>query len=216
MSRQSMDMELANVKQQLVTMGQMVNRLVLHAVEDLRTGDVDSARDAYEQDLMINDKRLQIQAHAIVMIALQQPMGRDLRLLASVLMLTSELERMGDYGKEIAAIGIRLGQQWGPRCPQTLCKMAEKSTSMLTRALAAFVNDDVIAANKIYAEEDEVDHLYLDVYRQLMNTTIADARVIEGVNYLLWAAHNLERMADRVTNICERTCFVATGEFRVA
>lgn len=213
MSRRSMDEELFKIKEQLLVMGQMVNRIVLHAVEDLRTGDVEAARDACHQDAAINEKRFQIQAHAIVMIALQQPMARDLRLLASILALTSELERMGDYGKEIASVSIRIGNELVPHYPRSLFAMAQKSTDMLTRALLAFVDDDVNAATKIYDEDDEVDFLYMDTYTELMNSAIHDGRLIENVSRVLSAAHNLERMADRVTNICERTHFVATGEF---
>jgi phosphate transport system protein len=212
MPRSSLDDELIDINRQLLAMGQMVNTIMIQAMEDLRTGDIEAARVVYQQDLIINDKRFQIQAHAIVMIALQQPMARDLRALASILVVTSELERMGDYGKEIALICIRLGNRLVPHYPQSLFEMAQKSTSMLTRALNAFVRDDLEAALNIHKQNDEVDVSYMDIYRELMNSTIRDARLIESVNLILWAAHNLERMADRVTNICERTQFIVTGE----
>jgi phosphate transport system protein len=148
----------------------------------------------------------------MIAIATQQPMAHDLRLLASILEIAGELERMGDYAKGIANINIRMGEEPLLKPLIDIPRMAQIGTSMLHRALTAFVNEDVEAAKAIPMDDDEVDALYNQVYRELMLLIIQDPKSIERANWLLWTAHNLERVADRVTNICERTVFIATGE----
>ena len=121
---------------------------------------------------------------------------------------------MGDYAKGIATINIRIGEATLLKPLIDIPLMAQKGVDMLHRALTAFVDEDAEAAKLIPAEDDEVDQLYKQVYRELMMFVIQDARNIERANWLLWAAHNLERLSDRVTNICERTLFVITGEIK--
>jgi phosphate transport system protein len=148
----------------------------------------------------------------MILIATQQPMARDLRLLASCMEIISELERMGDYAKGIANINIRMGDEPLLKPLIDIPRMAQKDVDMLHRALTAFVNEDADLAKTIPPEDDEVDALYNQVYRELMTFIIQDPKTIERANWLLWVAHNLERVADRVTNICERTIFIVTGE----
>jgi len=119
---------------------------------------------------------------------------------------------MGDYAKGIANINIRMGDAALLKPLIDIPRMAQKGADMLHRSLTAFVNEDVEAAKKIPIEDDEVDALYNQIYRELMMFIIQDPKTIERANWLLWVAHNLERFADRVTNICERTVFIATGE----
>jgi phosphate transport system protein len=147
-----------------------------------------------------------------LIIATQQPMARDVRLLAAVLEIVTELERIGDYAKGIGKINLLLGNQPLVKPLIDIPRMAEISLNMLHRALGAFVAGDVEAARAIPKEDDLVDQLYNQVYRELLTYMIADPSTIDRGNYLLWAAHNLERMADRVTNICERTLYMVTGE----
>lgn len=148
----------------------------------------------------------------MILIATQQPMAHDLRLLASTMEIISELERMGDYAKGIANINVRMGEEQLLKPLIDIPRMAQIGTSMLHRALTAFINEDVETAKAIPVEDDEVDALYNQIYRELMMIIIQDPKSIERANWLLWVAHNLERVADRVTNICERTVFIATGE----
>ena len=148
----------------------------------------------------------------MVLIATQQPMAHDLRFLASCMEIISELERMGDYAKGISNINIRMGELPLLKPLIDVPRMAQKGADMLHRSLTAFVNEDVETAKKLPVEDDEVDALYNQIYRELMTFVIADPKNIERANWLLWVAHNLERFADRVTNICERTIFIATGE----
>ncbi|MFN8405279.1 MAG: PhoU domain-containing protein [Anaerolineales bacterium] len=134
--------------------------------------------------------------------------------MASTMEIISELERMGDYAKGIANINIRMGDQPLLKPLIDVPRMAQIGADMLHRALIAFVNEDVEAAKSIPIQDDEVDALYNQVYHELMMFIIQDPKTIERANWLLWVAHNLERVADRVTNICERTVFIVTGEMK--
>jgi phosphate transport system protein len=214
MIRKTFEHELQQVKDDILVLGSMVEQAVADSIEALKKRDMDASRKIYEQDRKINEKRFEIENQCMILIATQQPMARDLRLLASMLDVASELERMGDYAKGIATINIRMGDQPLLKPLIDLPRMAQRASDMLHRSLTAFVNDDVELALTIPAEDDEVDALYEQIYRELMTFIIADPKVIERANMLLWAAHNMERMADRVTNICERTVFVVTGEIR--
>jgi phosphate transport system protein len=150
----------------------------------------------------------------MIVIATQQPMAHDLRLLASILEVSGELERMGDYAKGIATVSIRMADQPLLKPLIDIPRMANKGVDMLHRALTAFTIEDVETARSIPAEDDEVDGLYIQIYNELMMFVIQDPKTIERANLLLWVAHNLERLADRVSNICERTVFTATGEMK--
>ena len=214
MIRKTFEHELQQVKDEILMLGSMVEQATLNAMEALKKRDVKASERIYEQDHVINEKRFAIENQCMILIATQQPMARDLRLLASMLDVASEMERMGDYAKGVATINIRMGDQPLLKPLIDLPRMAAKAVDMLHRALTAFMNEDVDAARSIPAEDDEVDALYDQIYRELMTFVIADPKVIERANMLLWAAHNMERMADRVTNICERTVFVVTGEIK--
>jgi phosphate transport system protein len=181
-------------------------------VEALKKRDIKGAEKIIAEDKEINKKRFDIERQLMILIATQQPMAHDLRLLASCMEIISELERMGDYAKGIANINVRMGEETLLKPLIDIPRMAQIGTSMLHRALSAFINEDVETAKAIPIEDDEVDALYIQVYRELMMIIIQDPKSIERANWLLWVAHNLERVADRVTNICERTIFIATGE----
>jgi len=189
-----------------------VEHAIMASVEVLKKRDIKGAEKIIADDREINKKRFAIESQLMILIATQQPMAHDLRLLASTMEIISELERMGDYAKGIANINIRMGEEKLLKPLIDIPRMAQIGTNMLHRSLTAFVNEDVEAAKAIPAEDDEVDALYTQIYRELMLFIIQDPKSIERANWLLWVAHNLERVADRVTNICERTIFIATGE----
>ena len=212
MVRKTFETELQQVKDNVLILGSMVEKALLDSVEALKVRNIKAAEKVFDEDKEINKKRFDIENQLMILIATQQPMARDLRVLASTLEIVSELERMGDYAKGIANINIRMGDAPLIKPLIDIPRMATKGVEMLHRALTAFVNEDVAAARALPVEDDEVDGLYLQVYRELMTFVIADPAVIERVNWLLWVAHNLERFADRVTNICERTVFIVTGE----
>jgi phosphate transport system protein len=212
MVRKTFESEIQQVKDDILILGSMVEKALLDSVEAMRKRDLKWSERLFEQDKEINKKRFEIESHLMILIATQQPMAHDLRFLASCLEIISELERMGDYAKGISNINLRMGDTPLLKPLIDVPRMAQKGVDMLHRSLTAFVNEDVATAEKIPVEDDEVDALYNQIYRELMTFVIADPKTIERANWLLWVAHNLERFADRVTNICERTIFIATGE----
>jgi len=212
MPRQTFETELQQVKDNVLLLGSMVEQALLDSVDALKKRDIKAAEKVFAEDKEINKKRFEIENQIVTLIATQQPMARDLRLLASTLEITSELERMGDYAKGIANINMRMGDAPLLKPLIDVPRMASKGVDMLQRSLTAFINEDLEVARTLPVEDDEVDALYNQVYRELMTFVIQDPKTIERANWLLWVAHNLERFADRVTNICERTIIIATGE----
>jgi phosphate transport system protein len=212
MVRKTFETEIQQVKDDVLMLGSMVEHALISSVESLKKRDIKAAEKIFEEDGNINKKRFEIENKLMILIATQQPMAHDLRLLASCMEIISELERMGDYAKGIANINIRMGDAQLLKPLIDVPRMAQIGADMLHRSLTAFVNEDVETAKKLPIEDDEVDALYNQIYRELMTFIIADPKTIERANWLLWVAHNLERFADRVTNICERTVFIVTGE----
>ncbi len=212
MIRKTFEHEIQHVKDEVLLLGSMVEQAILTSVEVLKKRDIKGAEKVIAGDALINKKRFDIENQLMILIATQQPMAHDLRLLASTMEIISELERMGDYAKGIANINIRMGEETLLKPLIDIPRMAEIGVGMLHRALTAFINEDVETAKAIPVEDDQVDALYNQVYHELMLYVIQDPKSIERANWLLWVAHNLERVADRVTNICERTVFIATGE----
>lgn len=213
-TRETFDRHLRNLLDDVLVLGSMVERAVLDSVDSLRSRDFDASTRIYNDDIKINEKRYAIENDCLTLVATQQPMARDLRLLAAILEIITELERMGDYAKGIARINLLLGDAPIDIPIADLQRMAELSLDMLHRALSAFLARDVETARRIPAEDDEVDQLYIHIHNELVNEMIANPSMIDRINYLVWAAHNLERLSDRVTNICERIVFITTGEMR--
>lgn len=212
MIRKTFESDIQQVKDEVLLLGSMVEHAIIGSVEALKKRDIKAAEKIIAEDKEINKKRFAIENQLMILIATQQPMAHDLRLLASTMEIISELERMGDYAKGIANINVRMGDEKLLKPLIDIPRMAQRGADMLHRALTAFVNEDVEAAKTIPMEDDEVDALYNQIYRELMVFIIEDPKNIERANWLLWVAHNLERVADRVTNICERTIFIATGD----
>ncbi len=212
MLRKTFESEIQQLKDEIILLGSLVEQNLLDSVAAMKKRDIQASEQVIALDKKINDKRFALESQVMIIIATQQPMAHDLRVLASFFEVISELERMGDYAKGIGIINVRMGDQALLKPLVDIPRMAQLGTDMLHRALAAFVNEDADVARKIPAEDDEVDALYNHVYRELMTYIMADPKNIERANWLLWVAHNLERFADRVTNICERTVFIVTGE----
>jgi len=212
--RETLDRALQEQLDEILVLGSMVEESVRSAVAALKARDLRASEKIYEKDELINRKHFEIEDRCITLIATQQPMAKDLRLLAAIIEISTELERMGDYAKGIAKINILLGTEPLVKPLIDIPRMADLSLDMLHRALGAFVAGDVDTARAIPKEDDQIDGLYNQVYRELVTYMIADTSTIDRANFLLWAAHNLERLADRVTNICERTIYMATGEMR--
>lgn len=213
-SRTTFHRELERLQDEVIVLGSMVEKAISRSVEALRARDVETARAIEAEDVLINRKRFEIEEAALLQIATQQPMASDLRRLAAILHIVTDLERMGDYAAGIAHICVEIGVQPHIKPLIDIPRMADKSVSMLHRALDAFVERDPESAAQIASEDDEVDALYKQVYRELLTIMLANPRTIDQATHLLWVAHNLERVADRVQNVCERIIFVATGTMR--
>lgn len=212
MTRENLNRQIHLMQDEVLLLGSMVEQAMLDAVEALKRRDTITSQRILSEDHLINEKRFAIENAILITIATQQPMAHDLRMLAAMLEVINELERMGDYAKGIGKVNLRLGDSTINIPSREISQMAEQAVSMLHRALGAFISENAKQAYAIPAEDDQVDELYNHIYRILVKQMISDPAAIDHINLLLWVAHNLERMADRVTNICERTVFTATGE----
>ncbi|HBF41742.1 MAG TPA: phosphate transport system regulatory protein PhoU [Anaerolineaceae bacterium] len=213
MARENLNLQIHLIQDELLVMGSMVEQATLQAVQALKNRDINAARLIYNNDRQINEKRYAVESAVLILIATQQPLAHDLRLLAAMLEISSELERMGDYAKGICKVVINLKDIELPIPVKEFELMAEKAVNMFHRALAAFVSEDFQTARAIPADDDQVDQLFIQAQHFIVHTMLEKPAILDHMNLLLWVAHNLERMADRVTNICERTYFIATGEF---
>jgi phosphate transport system protein len=193
-------------------MGSMVSKATLLAIEALQNRDLTLAKQIITDDQKINRKRFEIEEKCIQLIATQQPMASDLRTIVSVLNIITELERIGDYAEGNAKITIMIGNEPPLKPLIDIPRMADKTVDMLNRSLTAFINHDADAAMKISAEDDFIDNLYDQVFRELLTFMAEDPKTITRATRLIWVTHNLERSADRVTNICERIVFMVTGK----
>lgn len=211
MPREIYEQSLRELQDEMLAMGSMADKAIGRAVEVLRTRDVSAARKVIEDDDILDEKRVEIERQALLLIATQQPLATDLRTIAAVLAIVTELERMGDYAEGIAKIGIEIAVEPPLQPLVAIPQMADKARDMLHRSLDAFIDHDVVAAQQIWSEDDLIDELYDRVYHELLAFMLADATTINRATHLLWVSHNLERIADRVTNICERITFMVAG-----
>ncbi len=211
MPRERFEQEMRRLAERVLELGALAETAVLDSVTGLRRRDLDKARALIEADHRINVTRFELENEAIKLIATQQPVAVDLRALAAVLEIATELERIADYAKGIATITLSIGTQRQLDPPADLDRMAEVACSMLHRALQAYLHGDAHAARAIPKEDNRVDELYEAVYRELVGRLLVDPKPIDQALRLTWAAHNLERVADRVGNICERVVFWVTG-----
>lgn len=212
MSRTTFRQEMQEIKDDVLLLGSMVEDAVMKSVEALRDNNVERSRFAIVNDQYINRKRFEIEATIMSLMATQQPIARDLRTLAASLDVCTELERMGDYAKGIANINIRSGGLSMPVILREIYAMAEKAVDMLHRALTTFADEDVETAKAIIRDDDIIDECYTQLYYDAVGSVVQEARNIERANYIIWVAHNLERLGDRTTNICERVVYMVTGE----
>jgi phosphate transport system protein len=212
MTRTTLNRQMVHIQDELLILGSMVEQAMISAVDSLKTRDTAAAKQLFQQDQIINEKRFAIENAILTLMATQQPMARDLRTLAAMLEVNTELERMGDYAKGVAKVTMLLGDAEANMPTFEITKMAEMAVSMLHRALTAFIDENTSLALSIPKEDDQIDELFNTAYKKIVNEMINHPETIDQVNLMLWVIHNIERMADRVTNICERTVFIATGE----
>jgi len=204
--------KLKEIQNDVLYMGDMVEKAIGHSVEALKKKDLSLARQVIIDDANIDQKRFDLEKNCAQLITTLQPTADDLRIIISALNIITELERIGDYAEGIAKIAVMIGNEPHLKPLIDVPRMAEKTQDMLHRSLIAFTNNDAQAARKIAAEDDEIDDLYNQVFRELIGFMVEDPRTITRATRLIWVAHNLERSADRVTNICERVVYMVTGE----
>jgi len=212
MPRETFERDLQELEDELLTLGSMVEQAITDSVALLKERDREGSERLIARDRELNERRYELEAKALTLIATQQPMAGDLRTIAAILSLASELERIGDYAKGIGKINLMMGDEPLLKPLIDVPRMADKTRDMLAQALQAFANRDVELARAIPQQDDEVDGLYNQVYRELLTYIISDPRTIDQATSLLWVAHNLERAADRVINICERVIFTVSGK----
>lgn len=203
---------LSKIQDDVLLMGSMVEKAIGRAIEALKNRDLELARQVVDEDSKINEKRYAIEEKCIQLIATQQPMASDLRIIVAVLSITAELERIADHAEGIASIALMIGNEPPVKPLIDLPRMAEKTIDMLHRSLDAFINRDAEKARQIASEDDEIDGLYSQVFRELLTFMVEDPKVCSRATRLIWVGHNLERSADRVTNICERVVYLVTGK----
>jgi phosphate transport system protein len=200
------------IQDNILIMGSMVAQQLANSMECLKNRDLKLAQKIIDSDVAINNKRFEIENSCIEIIVTQQPLAGDLRIIIAALNVIVELERIGDYAVGNARVAIMIGDEPPLKPLVDLPRMTDKTIDMLTRALQTYVKLDAETARLISKEDDEIDNLYEQVYRELVLFMVSDPRTITRATRLMWVAHNLERAADRVTNICERVVFLVTGK----
>jgi phosphate transport system protein len=212
MPRVDFDRDLRHLQDDLLMMGSMVEKAIARALDALKRRDLEASEEVIREDDIIDRKRFELEERCIDLIATQQPLAGDLRTLITVMSIAVELERIGDYAEGIGKISVLMGDEPPLKPLIDIPRMADKSMDMLRRSLDAFVNRDQVSAIAVCNDDDEVDALYEQVYRELLTYMMEDNKAIRRATYLLWVAHDIERIADRTTNIAERVIYLVTGK----
>lgn len=212
MTRETYQRNLRELQDEVLVMGSMIEKALERSMKALKERDLDLARQVLDEDKNVDSKRFEIEQKALDLMCTQAPMASDLRIMLAILSIITDLERMGDHAAGNAKIAIMVGNEPPLKPLIDLPRMNEKAISMLHRSLDAFIQHDADTARKIVAEDDEIDNLYDQVFRELLTFMMEDPRTITRATRLIWVGHNLERTGDRVTNICERVVFMVTGK----
>ena len=212
MPRNEFGRDLRFLQEELLAVGSMVEKAIANAVDGLKRRDLGLSRQVVQDDAIIDARRYDIEERCVNLIAKQQPMATDLRTIIAILQIVGELERMGDYASGIAKISLAMGNEPPIKPLIDIPRMADRASLMLRRSLDSLVNRDIVAAAGVRADDDEVDALYDQIYRELLTFMLEDPRTITRATYLLWVAHDLERIADRATNIAKRVIYLVTGQ----
>jgi len=201
-------------KDEVLILGSMVEKALDRSIDALKKRDLALARQIIADDARINEKRFEIENKCIELIATQQPAANDLRTIISILNITTELERIGDYAEGIAKIVIMIGDEPPLKPLIDIPRMEQVTIEMINDAIAAFIEGDEQKARRVISMDEVVDNLYDQVFRELLTFMIEDSKTITRATRLIWVAHNLERAADRATNICERAIYTITGKMQ--
>ena len=212
MSRVGLEQQLNILEQEVGALAGNVEKAIIRAVDSLKRRNLAVSQQVVDEDDYIDQKRFEIEDRCVDLIATQQPMARDLRAIIALLHIVVELERMGDYAEGIAKISLMMGDDPPLKPLIDIPRMAEKATEMLRNSMDSLISRDLVKAQHVCEADDEVDQLYDQVYRELLLFMIQDPQTIQRATYLLWVAHDLERIADRATNIADRVIFLVTGK----
>jgi len=212
MTREAYHKAMQELQDEVLKMGEMVGHAIKESIRALQKRDMEASKEIIKRDLEINKKRFNIEERCLALIATQQPLAVDLRTLAAILSIITDLERIGDHAEGNAKINIMMGDEPLVKPLIDIPRMADIGLSMLNRSLKAFVERDVDTARAICDEDDQVDALHDQIYNELLLFMVENPKIIHLATYLIWVSHNLERIADRVTNIAERTVFMVTGK----
>lgn len=213
-SRSMLDREFAEIRDNLLRLGYLVDTALERAMLALAAHDTDLAQQVIRDDEPINQLRFEIEEACLRLIATQQPAAGDLRATMAAVSIATDIERMADHATGIAKTVRRMGPAAPPAGLPDLTPMAAAARRMLRASLDAYVARDAEAARRVAAEDDEIDHLYKALFDDLLQRMAKDPAVIPPCTYLLWCGHNLERVGDRVTNIAERIIFRTTGTLK--
>jgi phosphate transport system protein len=213
--RRAFHEHLEQLEADVAALGHCVGQAIEAAVAALRAGDVEAARRIDAADRAVNARRLDIEQRALLLMATQQPAASDLRRLVAILHLVTDLERIGDYAAGIARICTQIAHRPRVACVRSIEQLAEQSEAMLDGALAAFERHDVEEAQRVALQDDGVDQLSHQLANELMYRMVEDQELVDEATHLLWVVHNLERVADRAQNVCERIAYASTGRTRL-
>jgi phosphate transport system protein len=208
------DREIADIEKNMLQMRELVDQAILRGYTSLAERDADLARQVIADDDVINDLRFTIEEASLTLIATQQPTATDLRRVIAIMNIVVDLERMGDYATGIATTVLLMGDEPLLKPLIDLPKMVELAREMLNDSVQALLDQDVDHAKEIAARDDEMDELYREIFDELVEIMAKRPEGVQRATYLLWCAHNVERMGDRVTNIAERVVFVSTGDMQ--
>ena len=213
-TRGAFDQRLIEIRDNLLRMGQLLDGAIDRSMAALKNQDQALARQVISDDTVINNLRFTVEEECLTLIATQQPMASDLRVIVAAMNLVNDMERMADHATGIAKTVLRMGNEPLLKPLVDLPRMADRCRDMLKRSLDAFLARDTAAARAIAGEDDDIDHLYKAIFDELLDIMARDPSTIQRGTYLLWCAHNLERIGDRVTNIAERVIFMTTGQMK--
>lgn len=212
MPREDFERNLKLVQDEVVQLSSMVEKAIFKSIDSLKRRDLGASQQVIDEDDIIDAKQEAIENRCIDLIALESPMAVDLRVIIAAMMVANELERMGDYAEGIAKISLAMGELPPLKPLIDIPRMADKAVDMLRRSIESYVNRDIVTAKGVFHDDDEVDEMYEQVYRELLTYMMRDPNTIQRATYLLWVSHDLERVADRTTNIAERVMFLVTGK----
>ena len=212
MPREDFERNLKLVQDEVVQLSSMVEKAIFKSIDSLKRRDLGASQQVIDEDDIIDAKQEAIENRCIDLIALESPMAVDLRVIIAAMMVANELERMGDYAEGIAKISLAMGELPPLKPLIDIPRMADKAVDMLRRSIESYVNRDIVTAKGVFHDDDEVDEMYEQVYRELLTYMMRDPTTIQRATYLLWVSHDLERVADRTTNIAERVMFLVTGK----